>query len=114
MFEHVCFRFEVNLQNREKNITLFHFNPRFPEQVIVRNRWINNAWDPNEEKHGGFPLKTNSAHRIVIIAEAKWFRVLINGCEHSKFEYRSAVELITHVSICGDFVDVECKYIAAP
>lgn len=102
----------MNLLSEQPNIILFHFNPRFPEQVIVRNRCVNNLWDHREERHGGFPLKTGSHVRIEVIAEANWFRVLINGIEHSKFEYRHTVEQISHVSIKGDFNPVECNYIA--
>lgn len=34
---------------------VFHFNPRFHEQTIVRNSSLGGCWGP-EEREGGFPF----------------------------------------------------------
>lgn len=34
---------------------VFHFNPRFHEQTIVRNSQLGGCWGP-EERDGGFPF----------------------------------------------------------
>lgn len=34
---------------------VFHFNPRFNEQTIVRNSNLGGYWGP-EEREGGFPF----------------------------------------------------------
>lgn len=34
---------------------VFHFNPRFSEQTIVRNSNLSGYWGP-EEREGGFPF----------------------------------------------------------
>lgn len=44
---------------------VFHFNPRFNEQTIVRNSNIDGCWGP-EERGGGFPFVQGSRFEVVI------------------------------------------------
>lgn len=52
--EGIChFRFQVDFIKGSD--VVFHFNPRFNEQTIVRNSNLGHCWGP-EERDGGFPF----------------------------------------------------------
>lgn len=47
---------------------VFHFNPRFNEQTIVRNSNIDGRWGP-EERGGGFPFVQGRRFEVVTLLE---------------------------------------------
>ena len=75
------FRFSINLQcpsisQRHKNETdiLFHFNPRFKDEIIVRNSKLCGDWG-TEEREGDFIFKVGTEFTIEIESQDENFAV---------------------------------------
>lgn len=49
----LCFRFHIDFV--KGGDVVFHFNPRFHEQTVVRNSQLGGYWGP-EERDGMFPF----------------------------------------------------------
>ncbi|XP_070788145.1 galectin-5-like isoform X2 [Pituophis catenifer annectens] len=78
-------RFHINL--KAGNDIAFHLNPRFDQNVIVRNSHFNMCWG-SEERHlpCGMPLLRGQPFTICIQCEAHCFKVAVNG--HHQFDYK--------------------------
>lgn len=59
---------------------VFHFNPRFPEQTIVRNSNLGGCWGP-EEREGGFPFVQGQRFEV---------KCYINGKKSAEFIHNLA------------------------
>lgn len=77
-----------------------HFNPRFQENIIVRNIYQNGQWG-DEERTGGSPLKAGSDFTLKIICEDRGYRIYINDTEYTFFNHRIPPQSITHLRIKG-------------
>nr|XP_056721019.1 galectin-9 [Euleptes europaea] len=101
---HGAKRFHINLKVGQD--TAFHLNPRFSENVIVRNSKFSGQWGP-EERHlpGGMPFHPGQTFAIWILCELTCFRVAVNG-QH-QFDYNHRVpnfQQIDQLEIKGDVV----------
>ncbi|XP_015277417.1 PREDICTED: galectin-9 isoform X2 [Gekko japonicus] len=95
-------RFHINLKVGPD--TAFHLNPRFSEQVIVRNSQFGGCWGP-EERHlpGGMPLHPGQAFTIWILCEQACFRVAVNGQHQFDYNHRAAdLRKVDRLEIEGD------------
>ncbi|KAL7986981.1 hypothetical protein Chor_005900 [Crotalus horridus] len=81
-------RFHINL--KAGNDTAFHLNPRFDENVIVRNSNLNMRWG-SEERHlpCGMPLLRGQPFTIWIQCEAHCFQVAVNGQHQFEYNHRT-------------------------
>ncbi|XP_015681041.1 galectin-9B isoform X1 [Protobothrops mucrosquamatus] len=81
-------RFHINL--KAGNDTAFHLNPRFDENVIVRNSNLNMRWG-SEERHlpCGMPLLRGQPFTIWIQCEAHCFKVAVNGQHQFEYNHRT-------------------------
>uniref|UniRef100_A0A672SKS0 Galectin n=1 Tax=Sinocyclocheilus grahami TaxID=75366 RepID=A0A672SKS0_SINGR len=61
-------RFHVDFV-REHDV-VFHFNPRFHENTIVRNTQLGGCWGP-EEREGGFPFVQVVANLYEFLSSAE-------------------------------------------
>ncbi|PSN51886.1 Tectonin beta-propeller repeat-containing protein [Blattella germanica] len=102
-----CDRFSINLQcpsisQRHKNMTdiLFHFNPRFPDEVIVRNSLICGDWG-TEDREGDMVLKAGAEFTIDIECQEDAFKVIIDGNLFTYYEHKQKPHNVTHVAING-------------
>ncbi|RZF34504.1 hypothetical protein LSTR_LSTR011746 [Laodelphax striatellus] len=96
-------RFAVNLtceQTGKEEEMALHFNPRFAEEVIVRNTKTEGAWG-HEEREGGFPLTRGGTFVLDIYCWEEAFKVMINGTVFTHYEHRLKPHLITHASVTG-------------
>ncbi|XP_039197362.1 galectin-9 isoform X1 [Crotalus tigris] len=81
-------RFHINL--KAGNDTAFHLNPRFDENVIVRNSNLNMRWG-SEERHlpCEMPLLRGQPFTIWIQCEAHCFKVAVNGQHQFEYNHRT-------------------------
>ncbi|XP_032072014.1 galectin-5-like [Thamnophis elegans] len=80
-------RFHINLKTGLD--IAFHLNPRFDQNAIVRNSYLNLCWGP-EERHlpCGMPLRRGQPFTICIQCEAHCFKVTVNGCHQFDYNHR--------------------------
>ena len=77
-----------------------HFNPRFLDNVIVRNTYQNGQWG-DEERNGGSPLMAGSDFTLKIVCEDGGYRISINEAEFTFYTHRLSPQSITHLRIKG-------------
>lgn len=81
---------------------VFHFNPRFHENTIVRNTDFGGCWGP-EERDGGFPFVQGRQFELKILVETDGFKVAVDGVHLLEFEHRTGgMEDVTRLHIEGD------------
>lgn len=101
-------RFNVDFIRGED--VVFHFNPRFHEQTIVRNSNLRGCWGP-EEREGGFPFVQGQRFELKILVEEDSFKVAVDGTHLLEYEHRvGGLEEVTLLRVVGDVV----LYSAAP
>uniref|UniRef100_A0A672SJC1 Galectin n=1 Tax=Sinocyclocheilus grahami TaxID=75366 RepID=A0A672SJC1_SINGR len=95
-------RFHVDFV-REHDV-VFHFNPRFHENTIVRNTQLGGCWGP-EEREGGFPFVQGRQFELKILVETDGFKVAMDGVHLLEFEHRTGgMEDVTRLHIEGDLI----------
>ncbi|XP_070834627.1 galectin-3 [Chaetodon trifascialis] len=83
---------------------VFHFNPRFNEQTIVRNSNLGGCWGP-EEREGGFPFVQGRRFELKILVEEEMFKVAVDGAHLLEYEHRvGGLEEVTLVRVAGDLI----------
>ncbi|XP_076156769.1 galectin-3 isoform X2 [Alosa pseudoharengus] len=93
-------RFHIDFVKGEE--VVFHFNPRFPEQTIVRNSQLGGYWGP-EERDGGFPFIQGRQFELKILVEQDCFKVAVDGVHLLEYEHRvGGLEEVTLVRVEGD------------
>lgn len=81
---------------------VFHFNPRFSEQTIVRNSNLGGCWGP-EEREGPFPFFPGQRFELKILVDEDMFKVAVDGNHLLEYEHRvGGLEEVTLVRIMGD------------
>lgn len=101
-------RFHIDFINDED--VVFHFNPRFPEQTVVRNSCLDGCWGP-EERDGFFPFVPGRRFEIKILVEEDTFKVAVDGNHLLEYEHRVGdFEDVTLLRVVGDVT----LYSAAP
>ncbi|CAG13238.1 unnamed protein product [Tetraodon nigroviridis] len=81
---------------------VFHFNPRFHEQTIVRNSSLGGCWGP-EEREGGFPFVQGRRFELKILVEEDMYKVAVDGTHLLEYEHRvGGMEDVTLVRVTGD------------
>ncbi|CAL8283953.1 unnamed protein product [Lota lota] len=93
-------RFSVNFMKGSDLV--FHFNPRMPEQTIVRNSYLGGSWG-TEECDGGFPFAPGRQFELKILVEVDSFKVAVDSTHVLEFQHRmGGLEEVTLVQISGD------------
>lgn len=83
---------------------VFHFNPRFNEQTIVRNSNLRGCWGP-EEREGGFPFVQGQRFELKILVEDDMFKVAVDGNHLLEYEHRvGGLEEVTLLRVVGDVI----------
>ncbi|MEQ2236801.1 hypothetical protein ILYODFUR_016369 [Ilyodon furcidens] len=101
-------RFQVDLIKGSD--VVFHFNPRFTEQTVVRNSNLGGYWGP-EEREGPFPFVQGRQFELKILVEEDMFKVAVDGTHLLEYEHRvGGLEEVTLLRVTGDII----LYSAAP
>ncbi|XP_041741899.1 galectin-9 isoform X5 [Coregonus clupeaformis] len=82
---HNADKFCVNL--RFNSGVALHFNPRFNENVVVRNSLLKEQWGP-EERTGGMPFYRGQPFTVTIMCDTQCYRVLVNGAQMFSYNHR--------------------------
>lgn len=98
-------RFVIELQagpTRDTGLHL-HISIRFQENAIVRNSMKKvDEWD-RVERYGGFPLVPGQSVRILILAEADHFRMIVNDEHLCDFAHRLPLNTLKFIRVLGDW-----------
>lgn len=95
-------RFEVDLIKGPD--VVFHLNPRFHEQAIIRNSCLGGCWGP-EERDGGFPFVYGNRFELKILVEEDFFKVALNDVHLLEYDYRvGGLEQVNLLRIMGDII----------
>ncbi|KAM9456258.1 galectin-9-like [Clarias gariepinus] len=65
----------------------FHFNPRFNDNVVVRNSLMNGCWG-HEEKSGGLPFYRGQQFTVSITCDTQCYRISVNGIQMFTYNHR--------------------------
>lgn len=69
---------------------VFHFNPRFDNDCVVRNSRLDGCWG-NEERVGEMVFKPGKKFSILIIVQSNCFLVYVDDKEFCRYEYRAPI-----------------------
>ncbi|XP_061166319.1 uncharacterized protein LOC133175224 [Saccostrea echinata] len=72
--------------------TLFHFNPRPNDGVVVRNSHIDGSWGPEEREQPHFPFDNGKSFSVRIDVTAEKFIVYVNGKHFVDYAHRLDVQ----------------------
>jgi len=95
-------RIQFNLLGRGGHV--LHINPRFHDNVIVRNSENYGAWGA-EERSGPFLFGRGQPFELIISVEQDRYRVAVNGQPAFDFFHRAPLQEVERLNIQGD-VDV--------
>lgn len=104
-----CERFSINLMcgNNKQDIAL-HFNPRLPQNYIVRNSRVSNSWQ-KEEVSSEFPFDLFRGHKFtidILVAETEYL-IGVNGNHFGRFTHRVPFKKVNSIEVKGDVKDIE-------
>lgn len=77
-----------------------HFNPRFPENCVVRNAMIEGKWG-HEETDGGMPLAKGQEFTLKFVCDADEFTIYVNEKLFTSFRCRLPMESVISIGIWG-------------
>lgn len=97
-------KFEINFFN-EKGDAYVHINPRFSENVIVRNSKLNGKWGEEERSRSIGPLCSSPTFEMMILFNQQSCSIASNGVHLFKYFYRMPMDEIEGIGIIGD-IDV--------
>jgi len=98
-------RFDINLawnSTSPQRKVIFHFNPRFTENQVVRNT-LSTQWG-SQETYGGIPFKVGETFQLQITAGQSAFQVEVNGNHFCTYNYRFPLDMITNLEITKDVI----------
>lgn len=96
--------------NNEKRDIALHFNPRLPQNYVVRNSKVNGSWG-EEERCSALPfcLHRDSTFLIQILVTKKDYSISVNGKHFAHYSHRLDASLVKAVEVKGDVADVSCE-----
>ncbi|XP_051817841.1 galectin-1-like [Antechinus flavipes] len=94
-------KFQIDLGKDKFNLSL-HFNPRFYQNAIVCNSFIDGQWG-EEQQEDTFPFKGGTTTEISIIFDGSKFLIKLPGGYQFTFPNRQNLEDLDYLSVNGDF-----------
>ncbi|XP_045745417.1 galectin-9 isoform X3 [Mirounga angustirostris] len=95
-------RFHINL--RSGSDIAFHLNPRFDENVVVRNTQINSSWGSEERSLSRkMPFARGQSFSVLITCEGYGFKVAVDGQHLLEYCHRlKNLPAINNLEVGGD------------
>ncbi|TRY54125.1 hypothetical protein DNTS_031167 [Danionella cerebrum] len=85
-----------------RNEIAFHYNPRFDENVVVRNTKQKEKWGA-EERFGGLPFHRGQPFQLTISCNPQHYNVFVNGMQAHTYKHRyTRLRDINNLEVCGD------------
>uniref|UniRef100_A0AAG5D848 Galectin n=1 Tax=Anopheles atroparvus TaxID=41427 RepID=A0AAG5D848_ANOAO len=101
-----CERFSVNLLLKNGDVAL-HFNPRLPQNYIVRNCRVKGCWGREEVASPlTFNLHRGQRFNVQVLVTEREFLICVNGRHFNAFKHRLPYKKITTLEVKGDVRDV--------
>ncbi|MCJ8740135.1 hypothetical protein PDJAM_G00055270 [Pangasius djambal] len=101
-------RFEINLRHR--NGIAFHYNPRFCENVVVRNTQSMGQWG-TEERYGEMPFYRGQTFQVIISCNAQHYNVFVNGNQAHTYIHRfTNLWEIDTLEVSGDLMLTDVNF----
>lgn len=104
-----CERFSINLVcgNSKQDIAL-HFNPRLPQNYVVRNSRISGSWQKEEvSSEYPFELFRGKKFTVEILVTETEYLLGVNGKHFGKFSHRVPFKKVNSIEVKGDVTDIE-------
>ncbi|XP_031344755.1 tectonin beta-propeller repeat-containing protein isoform X2 [Photinus pyralis] len=83
---HITYKLRHKAYTELEN-TALHFNPRFTDDIIVRNSMIEGKWG-EEERDGNLPIKSGQEFSLKIISGTEEYIIDINGTRYCTYKHR--------------------------
>ncbi|XP_053662599.1 galectin-8-like [Anopheles marshallii] len=101
-----CERFSVNLLLKNGDVAL-HFNPRLPQNYIVRNCRVKGCWGREEVASPlSFNLHRGQRFAVQVLVTDKEFLICVNGRHFNAFRHRLPYRKICTLEVKGDVREV--------
>uniref|UniRef100_A0A182NUN9 Galectin n=1 Tax=Anopheles dirus TaxID=7168 RepID=A0A182NUN9_9DIPT len=101
-----CERFSINLLLKNGDVAL-HFNPRLPQNYIVRNCRVKGCWGREEVASPlSFNLHRGQRFAVQVLVTDKEFLICVNGRHFNAFRHRLPYRKICTLEVKGDVRDV--------
>lgn len=101
-----CERFSINLLLKNGDVA-FHFNPRLPQNYIVRNCRVKGSWGREEVASPlSFNLHRGQRFAVQVLVTDKEFLICVNGRHFNAFQHRLPYRKICTLEVKGDVRDV--------
>uniref|UniRef100_A0A182K393 Galectin n=1 Tax=Anopheles christyi TaxID=43041 RepID=A0A182K393_9DIPT len=101
-----CERFSINLLLKNGDVAL-HFNPRLPQNYIVRNCRVKGCWGKEEVASPlSFNLHRGQRFAVQVLVTDKEFLICVNGRHFNAFQHRLPYRKICTLEVKGDVRDV--------
>jgi hypothetical protein len=103
---HTANGFSINLSNGPTAVgtcdIALHFNPRFNENVVVKNSFQSGRWGAEDRGGMGMPFHKGQSFECVILVRQDKYMVAVNGQHFAEFGHRLPKESVTYVVTSGD------------
>lgn len=90
-------RFHVELKSGD-NVAL-HFNPRIPDQVVVRNSFLDGEWGEEDRENTYFPFEESEPFEIFISSQPDAYKIYINGVFFADYPHRMPCQSVSHLLV---------------
>ncbi|XP_073825875.1 galectin-4-like isoform X2 [Musca autumnalis] len=103
-----CERFSINfiIENATRDVAL-HINPRLPQNYIVRNTKVRNAWGREEVASAlPFSLRRGAPFSVQVLFTEECYMISVNGYHFCKFYHRLPYESVQTLEVKGEIEDV--------
>ncbi|KAK7482186.1 hypothetical protein BaRGS_00026535, partial [Batillaria attramentaria] len=85
---------------------VFHFNPRFHQNCVVRNHMSGGKWG-SEERSGGLPIAKGRPFEINILVTAAGYEVRVDNKHFTVFNHRAKFNDVGFLVIKGDNLTID-------
>lgn len=102
------FRFSINfiVENPTRDVAL-HINPRLPQNYIVRNTKVRNAWGREEVASAlPFSLRRGAAFSVQVLFTEECYMISVNGYHFCKYYHRLPYVSVQTLEVKGEIEDV--------